>query len=217
MFESLPGESNMDNRTQSQTFGLLVPVAALCIALNVGLGTIINVLKAPIYLDAIGTIAFAFFVQGTGLRGFGWSVLVGAASFAIGAILFNPVLIWFVPTQVAIAAYAYFVAGPLLRSALGHDSIGVRGYALIIVLGLLLGVVAGTVSAPIIAYLFGGITGAGASVITALLLKSGETLFTSVLLSGVASEPIDKLIQLALAVTLVRLTPSRVKAALKAR
>jgi energy-coupling factor transport system substrate-specific component len=207
----------MDNRIQSQTFGLLVPVAALSIALNVGLGTIINVLKAPIYLDAIGTIVFAFFVQGTGLRGFGWSALVGAASFAIGAILFNPVLIWFVPTQVAIAAYAYFVAGPLLRSAFGHEAIGLRSYALIIVLGLLLGVVAGTVSAPIIAYLFGGITGAGASVITALLLKSGETLFTSVLLSGIASEPIDKLIQLALAVTLVRLTPSRVKAALKAR
>jgi energy-coupling factor transport system substrate-specific component len=199
------------------TISTWLPVAVLCIGVNVALGTIVNLVKAPIYLDAAGTIAFALLVYWTGWRGFVWAAAVGALSFVISGLLFNPVLFWFVPTQIAIAAYGYFVAGPVIGDRLAEPRLRVGTYARIVVLGLGLGVVAGIVSAPIIAMVFGGITGAGASVITAVLLKAGETLFTSVLASGLASEPLDKLIQLALAVAIVRITPGRVRLALRGK
>lgn len=202
--------------TEAQTDGIdtssnLIPLAALCIALNVGLGTVVNLLKAPVYLDAIGTILFALLAYGRSWKGFAWSAMVGALSFVIGAIFFNPVLVWFIPTQIAIAAFSYFVIAPSLPEIYQSGAFTKKAYFKIALLGLLLGVVAGVVSAPIIAYVFGGITGAGASLITAFLMKAGETLFTSVVASGLASEPLDKLLQLALAVALFRITPSRVR------
>ena len=38
----------------------LLGIAGLCVALNVALGTAANMLKIPVYLDAVGTIAAAF-------------------------------------------------------------------------------------------------------------------------------------------------------------
>jgi energy-coupling factor transport system substrate-specific component len=187
-------------------------LAILCIAVNVGVGSLVHLVKAPVYLDAIGTIAFAFLYRGTGWQGFVWAAAVGAISFLLVGLILNPVAIWFVPVQVAIAAYAYYLAGPLLGAELESSKIRLAGYVRIVLLGLGLGLVAGIISAPIIAYVFGGLTGAGASLITAFLLKAGETLFTSVLASGLASEPLDKLLQLGLAVVLVHSTPRRVRA-----
>lgn len=210
------GLMSKSTQTQVGTLSIWLPVAVLCIGVNVALGTIANVIKVPIYLDAVGTIAFALLTYATGWRGFGWAAAVGALSFAISGLLFNPVLFWFIPTQIAIAAYSYFVAGPVLAARLAELRLSPGIYLRIVLLGLGLGVVAGTVSAPIIAFVFGGITGAGASLITAVLLKAGETLFTSVLASGIASEPLDKLIQLALAITIVRITPRRVRAGFEA-
>lgn len=189
---------------------LLVAVAALCIALNVGLGSVIYLTKLPIYLDAVGTIALALLAGGRGWRGFGISGLVGAASFALVGLL-NPVVFWFIPTQLAIAAYSFYVARPLLRTT-RTPSGGATIQALRVVpLGLGLGVVTAVVSAPIIAGVFGGMTGAGASFVTALLLKSGQALYRSVLTSGLATEPLDKLLQLTAALAIVRATPSRIR------
>lgn len=190
-----------------------LPLAILCIAINVGLGTLVHLIKLPVYLDAVGTIAFALFLRGTGWKGFAWAAAVGAISFVLVGVLFNPVALWFVPTQVAIAAYAYFLVGPVLDTRLDAQTLPASGYIRIVLLGLGLGIVAGIVSAPIITFVFGGITGAGASLITAFLLKAGETVFTSVLASGLASEPLDKLLQLVLAVILVRNTPGRIRTA----
>ncbi|MGC1470068.1 MAG: hypothetical protein WA793_11865 [Sphingorhabdus sp.] len=201
--------------TSSRT--VLLPVAILCIAINVGLGTLVNLFKLPVYLDAAGTLAFALIFTRTGWAGFSWAAAVGALSFLLVGVLYNPVAIWFVPTQLVIAAYGYWLAGPLLLDGLAAPALTPRTYVRIVLLGLGLGVVAGIVSAPIIAWVFGGITGAGASLITALLLKSGETLFNSVLASGLASEPLDKLLQLTIAVALVRATPMRFRAGKRER
>jgi energy-coupling factor transport system substrate-specific component len=188
-----------------------VAIAALCVALNVALGTLVNLIKLPIYLDAIGTIAIALLAGALGFRGFILAATVGAASFGISGILNNPVLFWFIPTQIAIAAFSFYVARPLLSGFISNEPLTVRTSILILIIGVLLGVVAGTVSAPIIAYVFGGITGAGSSFVVALLVKSGNTLFNSVLLSGLASEPIDKTLQLIVALALVRMTPGRIR------
>lgn len=204
---AVPG-AHGPNSLQSMT---LLGVAGLCVAINVGVGSLANLIKVPVYLDAIGTIACALLAGRLGFRGFLLAALVGAASFTISGLLVTPAVLWFIPTQIAIAAFSFYVIRPTLGPALAGDGFRVRAIALVIGLGIGLGVVAGIVSAPIIAYVFGGITGSGPSVIVAVLLKAGEGLFKAVLASGLASEPIDKTIQLAAAAALVRATPSRIR------
>jgi energy-coupling factor transport system substrate-specific component len=170
-----------------------ITLIPLGIALNLALGTIVNALKLPVYVDSVGTIAVTVLV---GLRA---GILTGVFSFLIGGVL-NPVLPWFAGTQAAIAIYTHIVARyGWFRTTLHTVAAGIG-----------LGVVAGVVSAPVIAYLFGGVTGSGASLVVAFLLKSGQGLFKAVLLSGLASEPLDKTIQCLLAVWLLRGMPKSV-------
>jgi energy-coupling factor transport system substrate-specific component len=170
-----------------------VTLIPLGIALNLALGTIVQALKLPIYVDSVGTIAVTLLV---GLRA---GVLTGVLSFLIGGVL-NPVLPWFAGTQAAIAIYTH-IAG---RNGWFRTIVGT------VLAGIGLGVVAGVVSAPVIVYLFGGVTGSGASLVVAVLLKSGQGIFKAVLLSGVASEPVDKTIQCLLAIWLLRGMPKSV-------
>lgn len=166
----------------------LIPLG---IALNLALGTLVHLLKLPVYVDAVGTIAVTLLV---GVRA---GILVGVLSCLIGGILINPVLLWFSLTQAAIAIYAHIV---------GRRG-GFRTYVRTILVGIGLGIVAAVVSAPVIVYLFGGITGSGASLIVAFLLASGKSVFKSVVLSGLAAEPLDKTIQCMLVVWLLRGLP----------
>lgn len=180
------------------------------IALNLCLGTLTSTLKIPLYLDAVATIAVTL------LAGFRTGAIVGVASFLIGGVVVNPVLPWFSGTQLLIAAYTAFVAkkGWLGISKLeGEHFHRWLKYLRVVIVGIGLGVLAGIVSAPIIVLLFSGLTGSGPSLVVAFLLKSGETLYKAVLFSGFASEPLDKTIQLLLALALIRALPSTLKKA----
>lgn len=168
----------------------LIPLG---IALNLVLGTIIHTLKLPVYLDAVGTVLVTLLV---GVRA---GVAVGVASFLIGGVLVNPVLPWFSGTQAAIAIYAHLV---------GRRG-GFRTVPRTVFSGIGLGVVAGIVSAPVIVFLFGGITGSGASLVVAFLLASGQSILKSVVLSGLAAEPLDKTLQCLLAAWILRRMPPR--------
>lgn len=179
-------------RPQAQTAPmLLLAVVPLGITLNLALGTLVQVLKLPVYLDAVGTVAITLLV--------GWRVgmVVGVGSFLVGGLLVNPLLPWFAGTQAAIAAYTGFVAS---RG-------GFRTFLRTGIAGIGLGIVAGVLSAPVIVYLFGGLDASGRSVLTAFLLASGKKVLESVVLSGLASEPLDKCIQCLLAVWLLRGLP----------
>lgn len=201
----------MRNRLEANGPTSVATITALCIALNVALGTIVYLIKLPVYLDAVGTIAAAVLVGSTRTKGFLLSSIVGSISFILSVMAFNPVLFFFIPTQIAIAAFSSYVIRPLLRSYVLDGLLTSRRGALVLGLGVVLGIVAAVVSAPFIAYQFGGITGSGASLVVALLLKSGSTLFQSVLVSGLTSEPVDKTLQLILALALVRATPQRIR------
>lgn len=166
----------------------LIPLG---IALNLTLGTIVHALRLPVYIDEVGTICVTLLV---GLRA---GLLTGVISFAIGGVLTNPVLPYFIGTQIAVALFVRIVGAygwyrSLFRSILS---------------GIGLGIVAGIVSAPVIVFLFGGVTGSGASFITAFLLASGKSMLKSVFLSGLAAEPLDKTLQTLLAVYLLRSLP----------
>jgi energy-coupling factor transport system substrate-specific component len=63
------------------------------------------------------------------------------------------------------------------------------------------------VSAPVVAYVFGGVTGSGSAFLVAFFLKAGQHLMAAVLHSGFTAEPIDKTLQVLLAALLYRATP----------
>ena len=169
----------------------VIALMAVGIAINVLVGTIVNLTKLPIYLDAIGTVLVTIVV------GFRAGAIAGVASFLIGGFLFNPALPWFVGTQVVIA----LATAVLFRFKMFENWVKVTFS------GLIIGVVSAVVSAPVIAYLFGGITGSGPSLVVAYLLSTGETLLNSVILSGFTSEPIDKTLQCLIAFWLYRQIP----------
>ncbi len=173
---------------------LLLAVIPLGIALNLGVGTIAQLIKLPIYLDAIGTIAMTLLL---GMRA---GILVGVLSFLIGGLLVSPVLPWFSGTQAAIAIYVALMA----RRG------GFKTTLRVILSGIGLGVVAAIISAPVIVAVYGGVDGSGASVITAFLIASGKKVVESVFLSGLAIEPVDKLLQCLLAVWLIKGLPKTI-------
>ena len=170
----------------------VIALMSVGIAINVLLGTIVGLIKLPIYLDAIGTIFITLLI---GIRA---GVIVGVLSFVLSGIMINPVLLWFCGTQVVIA-----VTAGLLNNK-GMFDTKVRT----IVSGVTIGALAAVASAPVIAYLFGGITGSGPSLVVAYLLSAGETLMNSVVLSGLTSEPVDKTLQCLLAVWLFKQIPA---------
>lgn len=165
------------------------------VAFNVVLGGAVHILKLPIYLDAIGTILAAL------LLGWRAGVIVGVLSFLLAAAVINPVYIWFCGTQAVIAIYVALVANWL------------RGFASTwraALSGIGLGVVTGIVSAPVIVLVFGGVAGSGRDLLTATLIGTGEQVFKAVILSGAASEPFDKLLQVLAAYLIIRSLPKRV-------
>jgi energy-coupling factor transport system substrate-specific component len=180
----------MTNQSSSQSRQALA-VIPLGIALNLALGTIVHTLKLPIFLDAIGTITVTLLL---GMRA---GIAVGVLSFLIGGLLTDPVLPWFSGTQAIIAIYTHIVA----------KYAGFKSIHKTVLSGLGLGIVAAIASAPVIVMLFGGVTGSGSSLVVAFLLKSGQGIIKSVLLSGLASEPLDKTLQCLLAVWIIRGLP----------
>lgn len=169
----------------------------MLVALNVSIGGLVHVTKLPIFLDAIGTIIAVL------LLGLVPGVVVGVVTFAVASVLLNPVYIWFIGTQAVIAALVYLLASRLAAfKSLGR----------VIPTGIALGVVAGVVSAPVIVYVFGGVAGSGRDLITASLISTGQQIFKAVILSGAASEPVDKLLQVLAAFYVVRSLPKQILA-----
>lgn len=170
----------------------LIPLGVL---LNLGIGTIVHVLKLPVFVDAVGTILVTILI---GIR---WGAVTGVLSFLIGGMIVNPVMPYFSATQATIALIAgLFASRGWFRSTLRT-----------IITGICVGIAAAIVSAPVIIKLFGGITGSGSGFITAFLLASGKKIVESVILTGISCEPIDKTIQCLLAFWIIRTLPLRLR------
>jgi energy-coupling factor transport system substrate-specific component len=183
-------------------------VIALCAALNVAIGTVVFLIKLPIYLDSVGTILCALLLAPARWAAFVCASLAGTIGVVITGLLVNPYLPWFWLTVVAIAlvsAYltvegvATYRARPLPTASFAWR---------VLVYGIVTGLIAAIMSAPVVAYLFGGVTGSGSTFIVALFLKAGQQLLSAALLSGLAAEPVDKTLQVLLAALLYRATPA---------
>lgn len=170
---------------------LALATIPLAIALNIGIGAAVKALSLPLYVDSIGTI------MATLLLGWKRGALVGILGFIITSIFINPFAIYFCGTQVAIALFTHFAA----RKG------GFRSLPKTVLSGVLLGVVTALVSAPVIVLVFGGATGNGAALLTALFAKMGNQIVQSVFMSGFSIEPIDKALQCILVFVLLRKVP----------
>jgi energy-coupling factor transport system substrate-specific component len=156
----------------------VLTVLTTCIAINIVLGFIVRRLELPIYLDTVGTFAMVILV------GWRWGLLGALVAVLIGSLLIFPFYFYYSLTAVAIVLVVETCRRwNLFRTA--WSTIGA---------GLIVAVTAALVSAPVTAFLFGGVTATGNDAITALFVSIGNTLVKSVFLSGFSSEPIDKVI-----------------------
>lgn len=159
---------------------LSIKLIVVGIAINFGLAAIVSLLKLPLYLDAVGTVLVTLFL--------GWraGALAGVVSFVLMTVTgIGPFHIYFSLTQVAIALFVHYMAWKQMFSTVART----------IVVGAILGIICAIVSAPVIVYLFGGVEGNGAGLITAFLIKTGNTIMESVIYKGLSVEPIDKVTQ----------------------
>lgn len=175
----------------------LSPVAIstipVLLALNVATGLVVGALKLPVYLDAIGTCLAALLLYPLGLAGLLAAMTVGIGSFVVSGALFNPVLFWFTGTQAVIAVYCYFAFARHLHGQL-NPSLR-RTVAIAVLHGICLGLICAVVNAPVVALVFGGVTGSGVSLVAAVLLKAGQSLWTATINFGLLTEPLDKALQ----------------------
>lgn len=167
----------------------------MLVALNVAIGGVVHVIKLPIFLDAIGTV-LAVLLLGA-LPG----IIVGVVSFFVAAVVINPVYVWFIGTQAVIAIFVYVAASRLTAFASTWR---------VAVTGVTLGIVAGVVSAPVIVVVFGGVSGSGRDLITATLIGTGQQIYKAVILSGAASEPVDKVLQVLAAYFVLKSLPKKI-------
>jgi energy-coupling factor transport system substrate-specific component len=178
-----------------QKAALMVAIIPVGILLNLGIGTLVHLLRLPLFVDGVGTVVVTL------LLGIPAGITAGVLSFLIGGLLVNPVLPYFCGTQAAIAIFVGLMARAGFFGSVPKT----------ILTGVLLGVVAATISAPVIVKLYGGITGSGSGAITAFLLASGKSVVKSVILTGISCEPLDKTLQCLLALWLLRSLPRRLK------
>jgi len=167
------------------------------IIINFGIAALVSILKLPIYLDAVGTILVTLML--------GWRA--GAIAGAVGFVLMTvtgigPYHVYFIGTQIAIAGFTHIMASKKMFSS----------FPKVIFTGILMGLIAAIISAPVIVYFFGGVEGNGAGLVTAFLIKTGNTIMESVIYKGLSVEPFDKTIQcLVVFITIKALSKKQLK------
>ena len=103
-----------------------------------------------------------------------------------------------------------FIVAILIGAAIGYYLLQKGGYAGM--WGLITGIVAAIISAPMAAYVFGGVTGAGTDLLVAAFRASGGNILSSVLAQGAVSDPFDKMLSFMVVWLILRSLPARFKA-----
>jgi hypothetical protein len=78
------------------------------------------------------------------------------------------------------------------------------GVAYFVVGGAICGVISALISAPISAFVFGGVTGSGADILVAAFQQAGSSLIQAVFQQGLLQDPIDKTIEFIVAFLLLQ-------------
>jgi len=100
-----------------------------------------------------------------------------------------------------------FIVALIVGLAAGYFVLRNAGYAGLA--GLLTGVVAALLSAPMAAYKFGGVTGSGTDLLVAAFRASGAPILQSTLAQGTVSDPFDKMTSYMLVWLIIQALPRR--------
>lgn len=168
----------------------LIPVA---IVLNIVVGQLVSLLKLPIFLDSIGTVLVAL------LAGPWAAGLTGLLSNLIWGLVSDPVAAAFAPVAMVIG----IAAGLLAQAGM------FRTWWRAAISGVIIAVALSIIAVPIRVYMFGGVTGSGADFIVAYLRATGRDLFSSVIITVIGENVIDKVVTALLAWAIVRAVPAR--------
>ncbi len=154
---------------------VMIPVA---IALNIAVGQLALLVKVPLYLDSIGTILVG--------------VLAGPWAGAVTGFLSNLIWTlagWYTPA-VAFAGVAAIIGA--LAGVFGKAGWAATWWKAILA-GLITGLTAAILSAPIATYVFGGVMGSGTDAIVAMARSIGLDSLYANIAQGTFSDPVDKM------------------------
>jgi len=180
---------------------------ALCAALNFAIGNIVYLVKLPIYLDSIGTILCALLIVPDRKAAIVCAFTAGLIGIVLTWVAINPFLLWFTFTMLGIALVSALLTGRAVETFRARPLPVPAFVTKVVMYGIITGIVSAALSAPVVVYLFGGVTGSGSAFVVAFFLKTGEKLLDSALYAGLTTEPIDKTLQVLLAALLYRATP----------
>ncbi len=161
----------MNNKGLKHDFNLthliLIPIG---VALAVVLYQLSVQLKTPFYLDVVAIMLVAM------LAGPWVGSVTAFLSAAVNSI-FIPTAIAFAPVSIAIALIVGFISyRGLFKNFVGY-----------VLAWFFVTVGAAIVVTPIVAYMFGGVTGAGTDLITAVFVQSGKDIFSASFLQSIVT------------------------------
>ena len=155
----------------------IMTLCAMCVAINIVLGTVVSYTKIPLlFLDTIGTI-FAAVLFGP------WQgAAVGTVTNLLAPILSGNV-----------KDIPFFIVNASVGLIVGYI---VKKYKFnlktAIISGLILTIVCPLIGTPIVVWIYGGITGSGNDFIFVWLKNSGQSIFTAAFIPRITGNFIDK-------------------------
>ncbi len=187
------------------------------------------VLPAPLAAPTAGPFAITAAVIGLLAGLWGWlgffrsrrspepRALAGALGIALAVLLvvfYTFSRAYASPSRVSVPE-AVFAVVVVAFAALAAWAVFARrdtGAVLALAAGLTTGIVAALVSAPIAAYVFGGVTGFGGDAVIAAFRAAGASLYGATLAQGLLSDPLDKMVTCLLAFLVLAALPRRLVA-----
>lgn len=182
----------MNPKTKTMpSFGTSFSIKTICIiglaiAINVVGGQIALLLRLPIYLDSIGTILIAM------LYGPFFGMLPPLVYGLVMGFTVDIYSLYFMPVGMILG----LVTGLLSRKC------NMRGLR-VIPISMLITIPGTLVSSLICAFLFGGITSSGSTILVQLLNKAGLGLTASVFAVQILTDYLDRLISVTLVILLI--------------
>jgi energy-coupling factor transport system substrate-specific component len=170
---------------------VFVPVG---IGINIVGGLLATTFKLPIFLDTIGTILAA------AILGPWWGALTGGLTNIIMAIS-NPMDMWFAIVNIAVGLIVGFIS----------LKFGFTKWAVVLIAGVIIAIVAPIIGTIIATYVYGGLTGGGLDIAVAGLMKSGQDIFVAAFIPRVIANFADKLLSVFLVWAVILALPKNLK------
>ncbi|MDO4565857.1 MAG: ECF transporter S component [Oscillospiraceae bacterium] len=167
---------------------MFIPIG---VAINFVGGQLASLLKLPVYLDTIGTMLTAI------LSGPWVGAVTGLLTNIVTGIA-NPVNFWFIPVNVIVG----LVVGFLSRADWW------RGWKLILSF-IIMDLVSLLVATPIVVYVYGGVTGGGTSLLTAVLMATGQSIWASVMSVEIVWTTLDRVLSYLIAMLIIKVIPAK--------